>query len=107
MAGILDAANLRTKLTTIAPGVTVSAVQYPDGTDALPAVVAFLRAVEEQQTEQNAAAPVGEDVQAISIGYGAEETVTINGNPVKVRRATRTVSCYEKNTVSEVYPILV
>lgn len=107
MAGILDAADLRAKLATLAPGVTVSAVQFPDGTDALPAVVAFLRAVEEQQVEQNALAPAGEDVAAISVGYGAEETVQIAGVPTRVRRATRTVSCYEKNTVSEVYPILV
>lgn len=107
MAGFIDAADFRTALATVAPGITVSAVQYPDGTDILPAIVAILRTLEEKQVEQNAVAPAGEDVAAIAVGYGAEETVDIAGTPTRVRRATRTVSCYEKYSVSDVYSITV
>lgn len=106
MAGITNA-DFRAKLATIAPGITLSAATYPDADDCLLSVVGFLRSLETAQTEQNAIAPDGEDVAAIAVAYGAEETIDINGTPTIARRATRSVSNYEVQAVTAVYPILI
>ena len=105
--GKITNAELRTKLATMAPGITLAAGTYPDDDDSLLAVVSFLRSLESAQTEQNAAAPTGQDVSAIAVAYGAEESVSIGGTPTVARRASRTVSNYEVQTVSAVHPILI
>ncbi|HEY9853325.1 MAG TPA: hypothetical protein V6D28_27885 [Leptolyngbyaceae cyanobacterium] len=105
--GKITNAELRAKLATIAPGITVSAATHPDEEDSLLVVVNFLRSLEAAQVEQNAAAPTGQDVSAISVAYGAEQTIDISGTPTIARRATRSVSNYEVQTVTAVHPILV
>lgn len=105
--GKITNAELRAKLATIAPGITVSAATYPDEEDSLLAVVNFLRSLEAAQVEQNAAAPTGQDVSAIAVAYGAEETIDVGGTPTVARRASRTVSNFEVQAVTAVHPILV
>ncbi len=104
MAGIITNANLRAKLPT---GITLDPTVFPDADDCLPAVINFLRAAEEAQNAQNATAPAGEDVQLISVGLGAETTITRDGETHTVRQSTRSVTVFEKYLVSEVYPVLV
>lgn len=103
MADITNA-NLRAALP---PGITLSPVDYPDANSCLPAVMAFLQSVEQAQITQNAAAPPGEDVQLISVGQGTEQTITRNGSAHRVRQVSRTVTAFERQSVSEVFPILV
>lgn len=103
MAGILTNAQLRSKLPA---GITIDSDDYPDADSCLPAVLAFLQSCEEAQVEQNATAPTGEDVQLIAVGSGAETTITRDGVPHRVRQVSRTVTAFEKQTVSEVFPVL-
>ncbi len=106
-AGKITNAELRAKLATIAPGITVSAATYPDDDDSLLPVVNFLRSLEAAQVEQNAAQPTGQDVAAIQVAYGAEQTIDIAGTPTVARLATRSVTNYEVQTVTAVHPVLV
>lgn len=96
--------NLRTQLPA---GITVDPTIYPDADDCLPAVIEFLRAVEQAQVTQNATAPAGEDVQILTTGLGAETAITRNNVTHQVRQVTRAVTVYEKYSVAEVFPILV
>lgn len=100
----LTNAQLRAKLPA---GITVDAVAYPDANSCLPAVMAFLQACEDAQVEQNATAPAGQDVSLIAVGLGAEQTITRNNQAHRVRQVTRTVTAFEKQTVSQVFPVLV
>ena len=104
MAGILTNQQLRSKLPA---GITVDTTSYPDADSCLPAVMAFLQACEDAQTEQNATAPTGEDVSLISVGTGAETTITRDNVTHRVRQVSRTVTAFEKQTVSDVFPVLV
>ena len=101
---VITNANLRS---TLPAGITLDPATFADASDCLPAVIAFLKAVEEAQVAQNATAPAGEDVQIIGTGLGAETTITRNNVTHQVRQVTRTVTAFEKYTVSEVFPVLV
>lgn len=103
MAGILTNQQLRSKLPA---GITVSSVTYPDADSCLQPVLAFLQACEDAQVEQNATAPTGEDVQLISVGQGAETTITRDNVTHRVRQVSRTITAFEKQTVSDVFPVL-
>ena len=103
MAGILTNQQLRSKLPA---GITLDSTAYPDAESCLPAVMAFLQASEDAQTEQNAAAPQGEDVQLIVVGVGAETTITRDNVTHRVRQVSRTVTAFEKQTISDVFPVL-
>lgn len=104
MAGILTNQQLRSKLPA---GITLDSAAYLDAQSCLPAVMAFLQSVEEAQIEQNATAPTGEDVQLLTVGVGAEQQITRDGVVHRVRAVSRTLTAFEKQAVSEVFPILV
>lgn len=95
--------DLRTKL---GANVTISAVQYPDGTSALKPLAYIFQKTIEAQAEQNAAAPAGEDVNLVTVASGPETSITREGVTHRVRPTTYQFTLYEKVEVTDALPLL-
>lgn len=110
VANLIQAEELRAKLTAVGSAITTPAAAYADGTDISIAAYQFLEALYQAQQDQNAVADTGEDVSIITKGQGAETRIEYpagSGTFYNVRPTVYSVTLNAVQTVSSVLPVLV